>query len=157
MSTLKVDNITDAAGTGFPQLNGTTPGIKWQKKEIGASVANISSGTLTALGFSGLTIGNTYRITLAIQAFTSTDSEYRFQIVHDSTEIVEVSLGDAGGSHETAMASTIFTATATSTSVTYDGGNSASDVLGTTFSGGPSTTYAIIEELPYHTETTDFT
>lgn len=47
---------------------------------------------------------------------------------------------------------------ASSVTVTYDGGDSASDVLGTTYTGGPLGTYIQIEELVSHQidETSDY-
>lgn len=120
------------------------PGVtKWQKKVM--SISN----TVSQMDWSNLTIGNTYRLSLAT-THTGGNTSSQVQANHNGSIILETKhqLFLINPPDDTLARSTIFTAGATSVSFTKSGGGS--------IVGGTRETYSILEELPTHIETTEY-
>lgn len=164
---IQSDSITDALGTGAPDFpngftnNGTAPEIKFQQKYLTAS--SVSPETMADLTFNNLTIGKSYKITTSAVIDLNVPSgatEYILVDVKNGSTILSqiVYRADATSSdliQMTKSSSVVFTATSTTTTVGWSETvtNASTQVLG----GQPYWTFCHIEELPYHTVTTDFT
>lgn len=148
---IRVDDIKNNAGTGLPNLNGTSPEIKWQRKDLTVDIA--TSGTVTQLGYaSGLTIGKTYRFSVHAMINTaSTTMRSDLAIAHDGADLAkDFGETDADGERISHSMMVIFTATATSVSVEWTEGTGNGTLEGT----AANSCFSFLEELPYHTETT---
>lgn len=131
----------------------TNRDTKWQRKTPSGNFAG--NGVITGLTFNNLVIGKIYRVTWQFRKNTFGGGTDSINIEYSSgTAIVSPTFttakGDANGIDElTSGSSYIFEATETiiRANVTANtGGNVAQNG-----------TYMILEELPLHTETTDFT
>lgn len=155
------DNITDKAGTGLPQLNGVTPEVKWQKKALTSNLNGTAAlnTTITALGFSGLTVGKTYKLTVSplyVETATATGANFKLNANHDGSPIIKFNffMGSSDNENWSKGRSVIFEATATTVTIVGSGAVANSRLVG---AADGADTYTLLEELPYHTETTDFT
>ena len=158
---LAVDNITDAAGTDFPALNGIKPTIFYEKKTLATATQSSSLNPVPDLTWSGsLEIGKTYRITLHINGFVSLNNNsdltaimYDGDSVGGGTAILQRvhtnnATGTANGFFTVDSTSTIHTMTTTTLTTRFI-------LLNASFYGNSNfNTYVIVEELPYHQSTT---
>jgi hypothetical protein len=157
--TIRTDELLNQAGDA-----NSVPGnleIKYQRKDLTAPIT--SSQTMTDLTFNNLVIGKTYRATIhAACDFTGPSGATEEVIIlckHNGNDITEFGLrADAVTTDRLYLQGDATTGmfVATATTLTFDasiintsGSNQVSD-----FNGG---TWAILEELPAHTVTTDFT
>lgn len=131
--------------------------VKRQKKSLGSSVTGITtSNNLTALRFSNLSVGFSYRI--RVRLYVQTDSNTpncTWQIVHDSANLNQATIrDDSHGStrlEDAREISAIFTATATTVDVTFTAG---AGTWAVNAGGNPS--FSEIEELPNLIGTSEF-
>lgn len=122
---------------------------KFQQKFL---LADNGGGALTDLTFNNLEIGKKYKVTMQgmIDGAGSTASGY-IRAFHNSAQILEASV--ANSSIHGNSSSRLFVATATTLTFTYVS-NSAGDIQG---NGTDAETWAILEELPNHEVTTQWT
>jgi hypothetical protein len=151
---IRVDDIKNNAGTGLPSLNGTSPEIKWQKKTLSSDV--ITATTISDLTFNNLVNGNTYKVHFNPRFETNPliTSSVSLAIKNGATTIHTLNWRDSSSdADQPGGVTVIFTAGATST-LTFE----TSGTWGANEQRLVATdTIAILEELAYHTETTDFT
>ena len=157
MSKHQVDNITNLAGDGLPSLNGTSPEIKWQKKHLTAN--HTVDGTISDLTFNNLVIGRTYRYSTKFMLVVNNGASDPFvdvAVSHDGATLERqgITLRGGGSSAEVVRTAGHQTFVATATSLSFV---SSSTTANSYVSSGVQETYVILEELPYHTETSDFT
>lgn len=161
--TIRSNNITNQAGSGLPNLNGTSPAIKYQLKELPADLNGTGMNvTVTGLGFNSLVTGNLYKYYVQLRFVLLADVTFdgKYTIEHNSNVLGEVryaanSANNAQNGLQTAtFVSPPFVAGASSITITGDGfvTNCRLDTA-----TGLYRTYAVLEELPYHVVTTDFT
>lgn len=122
---------------------------KWQKKTM------TTNNTPSQMNFNNLVPGRTYR--LRAQAYVYGDvtvGDVTMIASHDGNEVLQITTLEQNPywhpSGIIAGSSGLFTATATTITFTKTGG-------GGNLYAGASDTFAILEELPNHEETTDFT
>lgn len=137
----------------LPEPSNSQKPIKFQTKTNGANLN--TSGTITGLTFSNLTIGETYQVRLrGIMKCDSSHSATFVKIFHDGNELAEMRTSQvtADGGEDLRTDYTVMTDpfVATATTVTFD-----FTVGGSTSNGGPF--YATLEELPNHVETDEWT
>lgn len=131
---------------------------KWQVKYLQAN--HQTTGAITDLTFNGLVVGKTYKATLhGNAAITTGSNSCRADIVHDGNTLARFEQQlDASGAQGRNSATThaIFVATTTTVFVNAQVMSATSYLQGI---GGAdaSRTWFMIEELPNHVETTDFT
>lgn len=121
---------------------------KWQRKELGAQVS--INGAIAALGFSNLEIGKSYRLTTQTHHYVSANINSILDYTNGAQNLIhsehdpETSATNRG----TLGHCRVFTATATSilATATVVGGSAIE----------PFETWALLEELPNHEETTDW-
>lgn len=125
---------------------------KWQKK---LNPSNVSTDT-TFLTFNNLTIGKTYRVTAKGFIQLDAGSVAQFRIYNGATEIDRIYFQNntaTSGMQHTAAVPKPFVAT--STTLTAQSFNmSGGDLI---FGGAESDTWVILEELPNHEVTTQWT
>lgn len=145
---------TAPAGTATTQLATTEfTRVKWQRKNLLSN--STSAGVISALTFTGLTIGRTYRCNL--KAWISiTESSMSVQVLHDGSIIsaAAFSASDSSGSvNSTGLASfsdvVVFEATATTLEFNQSAGSGTVLVAG---NADGWFTHVILEELPNHEE-----
>lgn len=127
---------------------------KYQTKTLTADVT--TNVVMSDLTFNNLTIGNRYRITLNMAGNAQANSLIRCDI-KNGVPIIASAIQAAPGtlSAFNDVSTLIFTASATTLTFTLSNMSGAGDVV----QGNSSTqeTYAQLEELPLHLETTDWT
>lgn len=131
-------------GSNWTDL-GATGTLDYQINKLSTDVT--TAQTVTDLGFSNLTIGKHYRLTMNASLNVGGGSNCSLTAVHDSSSILRAHLGtnsgtSVSGSHTQSI---IFEATTTSLTFSYSiGGGSA------TLQGANDTleTYVMIEEIP---------
>ena len=159
---IRVDDIKNNAGSGLPTLNGTSPEVKYQKKTLSTTVSTTDTD-VTELKFNGLTIGKTYRWTGVFCGTlanpTGTLERIFASLIHNGATLAEgffrhddESINDV--KQGTISLQVIFVAAATTASTSITIGATNGTVVAESNGVG---TYTILEELPYHTETTNFT
>ena len=136
--------------------------LKWQKKNLQATINTGAGSNFTNvpdLAFDNLEIGKTYKLHLkAHLVFTGTSVTElaRLDANHDGIAITHLESRNDQQGERTDLAAgvtTIFTAAATT--ITFE---LESNVTGTVLlEASPDETYSILEELPNHIETSDFT
>lgn len=136
--------------------------VKWQKKFV-ASDFSTNSSSITDIAFNNLKIGRTYRITSKITLFVDDDDQTAYVQVKNGSTVIDRLYHDHQGQTDaltlTAPLTTslIFIATATDmTFVTGDfsGSGSLTAVLG---DANAINSWAILEELSTHSQTTEWT
>lgn len=143
LKTFSTSWLTKLIGTTEVQ---TVTKTKWQQKYLAGNTS--SAGILTALTFNNLTIGKTYRVGLHVD-FQGTGAK-RIDIYNGATQLTRLEM--SGGSSElNTFTSKIFVATATT--VTFDFAVASSQLQGSDL----TSTSAILEELPNHELTTQWT
>lgn len=152
--TIQSNNFTNQAGDGLPNLNGTSPSIKWQRKDLSTD-KTANTDPLSELSFNGLSISKTYKI--YVQGHVNTlaaPTISRLEIHHDGSLIAwDQSEIATSGERYAHTLSVIFLATTTSIVVKWFEATGQAVLEGTI----ANACYSIIEELPYHLVTTDFT
>lgn len=124
---------------------------KWQRKDLTSSIS--STGDITQLSFNGLTVGKTYRYSAVLYVDLVNNNDYNIIVRHDGNTI--------GGNARFRSSSSTFNGSsyisvifeATDTSVILDAATMGGSIRGDL----NKRNYAILEELPNHTEVTDFT
>jgi len=133
------------------------PKNKWQTKELTSDVT-ASSGTLTDLTFSGLSIGKIYKVSLQASFADGTSGGQVFIDIMNDGVIQGRALYNSNSSDEAGLVqfSIVVIFEATASTATFDYSNAASTII--RGNNTKAETYARIEELDnYDTETTDFT
>ncbi len=138
---IRTDNITNVAGDGLPTLNGTSPTVKCQKKNFSGSATSATD----LITFNNLSIGKIYKISANI--YSAAAGRARARIVHNSVNLCLISTSSLAG--EAGSGSVIFEAATTTATLSWESGQIDGSL--------EEQTFAIIEELPYHSLTTDFT
>ena len=131
--------------------------LKIQIKKLASDVVG-QSLDIAGLRFNNLVIGKRYKIGLHMQAIYTAGTNVKLIAVHNSVDVLNVQIqgDDAGPADRVAMGDTLPIFTATATTVVFDFlVNGASGTL--EGDGSTNETFVSIEELPNHTETTDFT
>jgi len=119
--------------------------ILYQRRNLPTNVG--ASGTIASLGFSGLTVGRTYRITLSVYAESNAIGENMIvNLFHGGVPIAGVASVQESGSwgRETFTTSVIFEATTTVLSVEATLGS------GVTIFALPQASFTQLEELPHY-------
>lgn len=170
MSDLNVDEIRNALGSGAPDFpngftnNGVAPEIKYQRRTLGTAVTGTGlNTTVAALALAGLTIGKVYRVNLmahlVLTAPSGATEQVRASILHDGASQGGILLiGDATTTDQIQISGTalaVFEATTTTVDVQLN--SACSNASSGLYPDASIPTYIEIEELPYHTVTTDFT
>jgi hypothetical protein len=135
------------------------PQTKYQIKTLTANAT--SNGTVAALGFSNLEIGKTYRVSGQFSVALNTGAAQPavdISIIHNSATIVGAYIRNRQTSSTTGDVfvngfNRIFVAAATSLSVSI-GSVGANDYI---VGSSNFETFLMVEELPTHTVTTDWT
>ncbi len=119
---------------------------KYKKKIIPADIGNIGSMELSDLRFVNLEIGKKYKCSFSVMLVSSGDASVVMR--HNGVDLATARTRDSGSS--TVSGTAIFTAT-TSTLYFFSNSNASAYVQGTA-----SRSYAILEEVPNHEETTQW-
>lgn len=132
---------------------------KWQRKDL--TSAFTTTGEVTDVTFNNLTIGNTYNVSgkVKVESVSSTTSQQRaiVKIVNGGDIVVLEFRYDASSQTKFIQDHQSFSMTfiATNTKLHM---NMDTRILLNLGAGSPSAyTFMLLEELPNHTETTDFT
>ena len=138
--------------------------VKYQKKQVQALTT--TTGLLGDLAFQNLEIGKTYKLTFQLfgqwlSAGAQTLARVKIEFATAPFNLIQqvaINIADNNGTTEVqSTAVAIFEAESTQINFNADlGWNSNVRILGDTFAGA-NATYAILEELPNHVETTDWT
>jgi hypothetical protein len=121
------------------RLSDLETGVKWQKK----------TGAVATLGFNNLEIGKTYRLTVSGNYSYSNTADGSAVWTHNGADLIRLSWGmNSGGNEEDGSnsfsASTVFIATANTITAAETGSSWTGEE-------------AILEELPFHTVTSEWT
>jgi len=138
-------------------IQSATPNaVKWQLKELSSSLTS-SDTDIADLKFENLIPGRTYRITLqaSMTLAGGGNNQGKVWMEHNAAKLCEVMCrGNSSASNiaQTAGTSKIFTAV-TTTLITEFNETAASITLA---AGGADGTWALLEELPTHVETSEW-
>ena len=161
---LAVDNITDAAGTDYPALNGVKPTIFYKKAHL-TSTQSSSVNPAPGMTIDGLEVGKTYRITAYMNGFVGNSGGADLTLlIYDGPstgggvlvhQLVHLNNGTGTGSNN------FFFVNGSSTirTITTDVGGGLGRLQGrinlaggSQAYGGVLNTFIVVEELPYHTD-----
>jgi len=154
----KIIKSQDGEAVEFPTGVDLGPNkIKFQRKFLNSDV-NSAILDITDLRLNGLTIGNIYRVSYnaLIQNLAGGTQSANTSVNHGGVELMRMRLrqdSSPGTTDIVDKGTVVFTATATTVTVSFSEANN-SVLYG---NGGFEETWISIEELPNHTETTDFT
>ena len=124
----------------------------WQRKNLTSNIT-VDTGEVADLSFYNLTIGKTYKYYVQARvAQDASDVSVNLTVDHDGATIA-ASYPNHAGAAETDNILVIFTATADKITFGVSSVSSGTVIQATAL----NRTYAILEELPQHTETTKFT
>jgi hypothetical protein len=131
------------------RLNDLETAGRFAKHELASNVSGASSD-IASLRFNNLVIGRTYRLSMSMDATCTNNADAQLNAVHNGQTILEVRwvLGAAGTEDVNPIygASTTFVATANT--LTFDTlFNAVINAIGT---------FAVLEELPFVTQTSAF-
>ena len=129
------DHVTDSI---------TASQIHWQKKVLSTPITS-NTTNIGDLQFSNLEIGKIYRVTI-LGHFSVYDSSTSLSAVHNGSVITNIYFSNSVSGGVTSGTSVIFTATATALTFDFSVSGNHAPRMG---SGS-----VILEELPYHLETT---
>lgn len=116
--------------------------IAWQRKNLSANTTT-NTQSRTEMDFNNLEVGRTYRLSLSV-GISGSATGVGMRYVMNGTDLIQTATNSATAVDGRAGNSVIFTATAASiTAITITGG---STIVATH-------TYGILEELPFHAQT----
>lgn len=142
-------NVTGVDVTPFVQME--LESTKYQKKTL---TTNITSGNVADLAFNNLEPGKTYRLSVKASGYLENNNwrDVSLNMAHNGANILRLRGGSASTGNGLPWGdggSVVFTATATTITATFVSAN----VSGTTYVEA-NATFAILEELPNHEQTT---
>jgi hypothetical protein len=159
-SSLTVDDTNYLVVKASPSaMNAVLPMVKWQQKKLTSNINTVGTNAISALQFNNLKVGSTYKISLTVEAATlATNVDAYVTINHDGSQIGLAGINDDSSVTQPTLriaglsTSVIFTASATT--LTFNSVITTTDgfILGT----ATPITYAVLEEKPLHTETSEF-
>lgn len=131
------------------------PTVKWQHKLLSSNIT--VDGTMSDLTFNNLEVGKHYRVSLQASIVTDGIDSVDISITHNSATIgfIQSREGDITSTdQETSSVVSVFKATATTLTFVAVSIGPGSLIAGNNTRG---LTYATLEELPLHQETTKWT
>lgn len=127
---------------------------KWQRKVLESNVTT-DINPIPSLTFNNLELGKTYRCSLTVNVYSTVSDTAIIYAVHDGADIEQYAF--IGNGNDGDKSTLVFIFIATNTSLTF---RSASVGAGTVFygTGVPwSSTHVVLEELPLHEQTNQWT